>query len=192
MSEALAPLALYAPSQGFRSDSRYAAAHAAESAAQPADDPLERAFAEGFASGAEQAQAEAQVRHEADLAARGKLEIAAARLDSQLAEQLRLRLRDTVAALCETALAPMQLDEAALLRRIERALALFARADDERVIRLNPDDLPLVSASLAKDWTVLPDPALERGSLRVEAANGGVEDGPAQWRLAIAEALDLS
>jgi flagellar assembly protein FliH len=32
---------------------------------------------------------------------------------------------------------------------------------------------------------------LERGALRVEAANGGVEDGPAQWRQAIAEALAL-
>lgn len=191
MSEGLAPLALYAPSQGFRGDSRFAAALAPEPEAQPAEDPVERAFAEGFASGAEQARAEAEARHEADLAAQAKLVIAATRLDQQLAEQLRQRLRDTVAALCETALAPMRLDEAALLRRIERAVALFARADDERVIRLNPEDLRLVSDNLAKEWTIVPDPALERGSLRVEAANGGVEDGPAQWRLAIAEALDL-
>ena len=36
---------------------------------------------------------------------------------------------------------------------------------------------------------VEPDPALERGSLRFETASGGVEDGPAHWRRAIAEAI---
>ena len=40
------------------------------------------------------------------------------------------------------------------------------------------------------DWQVVPDPALARGALRVEAANGGVEDGPAQWRAAITEAFE--
>jgi flagellar assembly protein FliH len=36
---------------------------------------------------------------------------------------------------------------------------------------------------------VLPDPALERGALRIETQAGGVEDGPAHWHRAIAEAL---
>jgi flagellar assembly protein FliH len=30
---------------------------------------------------------------------------------------------------------------------------------------------------------------LERGALRVETTGGGVEDGPAQWRAALNEAL---
>ena len=188
----LAPSPLYAASSGFRGDARYSgAAAAAASHAQAApEDPLERAFSEGFASGAEQAQAEAQAHARAEAEAREALALSFARLNREQAEQLRQRLRDTVAALCEAALAPMALDEDALLRRIEQALALFARADDERVIRLNPDDLALVSPRLAQDWQVLPDPALARGALRIEAANGGVEDGPAQWRAAIAEALE--
>ena len=66
---------------------------------------------------------------------------------------------------------------------------MLARADDDRVIRLHPDDMALVAPRLAPDWGVEPDPALERGSLRVETASGGVEDGPATWRRAIAEAL---
>ena len=37
----------------------------------------------------------------------------------------------------------------------------------------------------------MPDPALERGALGSRAPNGGVEDGPAQWRRAIAEALPM-
>ena len=111
------------------------------------------------------------------------------RLSRELEELLRQRLRDTIAALCETALAPLAKDEAALVRRIERAVAMFARADDERVIRLHPDDLVLVSAQFSDDWQIIPDATLERGALRVESASGGVEDGPAQWRMELAEAL---
>ena len=101
----------------------------------------------------------------------------------------RLRLRDTVAALCEQAIAPFALDEEALLRRIDKAVAMLARADDDRVIRLHPEDIALLSPRLPQEWHVLPDAALERGALRVECATGGVEDGPAGWRRAIAEAL---
>ena len=69
------------------------------------------------------------------------------------------------------------------------AVAMLARADDDRMIRLNPDDLALVGPRLSAEWQVQPDPALPRGSLRVETASCGVEDGPDQWRRAIAEAL---
>jgi len=73
---------------------------------------------------------------------------------------------------------------------------MFSRADDERLIRLHPEDLALIKPQLPKDWHFFPDPALERGAIRVEARQGGVEgggveDGPAQWRRAIAEALDI-
>ena len=192
MSEAGAalPYAAFAASTGFVSDARFAAAAQAgpPPEAEPAD-PLAQAWAEGFAAGAEHAQAEAAQLALIEAEARTALALGFARLDRDLEDDLRLRLRDTVAALCEAALAPLALDEAALIGRIERAVALFARADDERVIRLHPDDLALVTPKLAEDWQVVPDPALERGALRVESAQGGVEDGPAQWRAAIAEAL---
>lgn len=155
------------------------------------DDPLTQALTEGFAAGYAQAQAEAAEAARQEAAAREGLALAFARLDQQLAEQMQCRLRETVAALCEAALAPMALDEDALLRRIERAVAMFARAEDDRVIRLHPEDIALVSPRFAEDWQVRPDPSLERGALRVETEAGGVEDGPAQWRRAIDEALHL-
>lgn len=192
MSEAAQalPYAAFAASTGFRSDARYAAVPAAapQPDAQP-EDPLALAWAEGYAAGAGQAQAEAAQQAGIEAEARAALELNFARLDRELEDLLRQRLRDTVAALCEAALAPLALDEKALAERIERAVAMFARADDERIIRLHPDDVALVSPRLAEDWQVIPDPALERGALRVESASGGVEDGPAQWRAAIAEAL---
>jgi flagellar assembly protein FliH len=186
------PFAALAETSGFRSDARYAAVTSAAPEPLPEaepDDPLAVSWAEGYMAGTEQAQADAALQAQAEAAAREALSLNFSRLTREMEELLRQRLRDTVAALCDTALAPLALDEAALMRRIERAVAMFARADDERVIRLNPEDLALVSAEFREDWHVVPDPALERGGLRVESANGGVEDGPAQWRMELAEAL---
>ena len=65
----------------------------------------------------------------------------------------------------------------------------MTRSYDERTIRLNPEDLALITDRLRAEWTVVPDPSLPRGSLRVESVEGGIEDGPETWRRAIAEAL---
>ena len=51
--------------------------------------------------------------------------------------------------------------------------------------------LALIAPLLPADWTFTPDPALDRGALRIENGDGGVEDGPEQWRLAVLEALRL-
>lgn len=188
---------------GFRSDVRFASpatlsvpeaeshTHSQSHAPAPAEseDPLAAAFAEGYAAGAADADARAAQQAAAGAAAREGLELAVARLDADLETELRQRLRDTVAALCETAIAPLALDEDALMRRIERAVSLLSRVDDERVIRLHPDDVTLLGPRFAADWQVLPDPSMTRGALRVETPTGGVEDGPDLWRRAIAEAL---
>jgi len=152
-------------------------------------DPVALAYTQGFAAGHEQASAEARADAEAEAAAREGLALAIVKLDAELEEELRLRLRETVAALCEAALAPLALDEDALMHRIDKAVSMLARADDERVIRLNPKDIALLSDRLRAEWEVEGDPALERGSIRVESNNGGVEDGPDTWRRVIAEAL---
>ena len=189
--------ALSQPS-GFRADSRFGTLPAGPipAASEPvrlpepeAPDPVEEAFAQGFAAGYEQALGEAQAKADADAAARDGLALSLSRLDAVLEEELRMRLRETVAALCESAIAPLAIDQDALVRRIETAVSMLSRADDDRVIRLHPDDLALVSPRLSSEWQVDPDPRLERGTIRVETSNGGVEDGPATWRIAIAEAL---
>lgn len=183
-------------SGGFRKSARFL--RVAEPAPMPApspepeapvDDPITIAFTEGFNAGVSAAQADAEERAQAEAAAREALTLSFTRLDHDLEEQLRQRLRDTVAALCESAIAPLALDEEALLRRVEKAASMLARADDVRVIRLHPDDIAMVSPKLTAEWQVVPDPALERGALRVESTTGGIEDGPAVWRQAIAEAL---
>jgi len=177
---------------GFRSDTRFSRDPVPPSPPEPEAepvDPLTEALEQGFAAGFAEAEAQARARADAADAARDGLSLAFARLDHVLEEELRQRLRDTVSALCEAAIAPLALDIDALERRIAIAVSMLARADDDRTLRLNPEDLALLAPRFAADWIVEPDPALPRGALRVETATGGVEDGPAQWRAAIAEAL---
>ena len=178
---------------GFRSDSRFALPVRAAAPIEPEPvqiaDPVALAWAEGYARGLDDARAEAAEAAAAETEARTALDLSLTRLDAELAESLRQRLQDTVLALCEQTLVPYALDPAALAARVERAVAMFARAEDERVIRLHPDDLALIAERLSADWTVSPDPTLERGALRVESQSGGVEDGPAQWRRALIEAF---
>jgi len=176
---------------GFRQDARFALAPRGSSApaASEMQDPVALAWAEGYGHGLEQARGEAEAVRIEEEAARVALGLSLTRIDAELAETLRQKLQDTVMALCEATLVPFALDPDALAKRVERAVAMLSRAEDERVIRLNPADLKLVSSKLAKDWKVVGDPSIERGALRVETQSGGVEDGPAQWRLALAEAF---
>lgn len=205
MSEALRAVSLADlghVSAGFAQDRRFfrelvatepapEAAEPGQVLADPADshDPLAEAWADGYAKGLGEAQeAAAQLLAEQD-AARSRIEFGLGRLDAAMQSELADRLRETVIALCETAIAPAALDPDALTRRVTVAAAMLARAEDQRVIRLHPEDLALIAARLPEDWHFEPDASLERGALRVEGAAGGVEDGPEQWRRAINEAL---
>jgi len=153
-------------------------------------DPLELARAEAYEQGLAYARAEAQAEAQAAEAARARFAFGFERLDAALGAQLAERLSETVAALCEATLAPLALDRKALAARVERAVALFARADDARVIRMNLEDIARVAPLLPPEWTFHADPTLAPGELRVESASGGVEDGPAQWARAIRAAID--
>jgi flagellar assembly protein FliH len=179
------------PSGGFRKDARFALSHAEAPPPEPiaVEDPVAMAWAEGYAKGIEQARLEAEAARDSESSAHAALELSLTRLSDEMAESLRQRLLDTVLTLCEATLVPYAHDAQVLARRVERAVAMLSRAEDERVIRLHPDDLALISEKLSAEWNVVPDPALDRGALRVETQSGGVEDGPAEWRRALAEAF---
>ena len=179
---------------GFTGDPRFATRRAAPPPPPPeplpdVPDPVVAAHAAGYDQGIAEARAEAEAARAARESAWAGLTVAAARLDAEQTRALADRMRETVIALCETALAGAALDPAMLTRRVESAAAMLARADDDRVIRLHPDDLGLVQPRLPGDWAFTPDPLLPRGSLRIEGRHGGVEDGPEQWHAALVEAL---
>ena len=128
-------------------------------------------------------------QHSDDAASSARFEAAFRRLDAALADELRAKLQETVVALCEQTLRPLALDTEALTRRVEAAVALLVRSDSLREIRLNPEDLALIGPRLPPDWACVADPDCARGALRVEGNDGGLEDGPAQWRQALEAAL---
>jgi flagellar assembly protein FliH len=177
-------------SGGFTRSHRYGGPPAASAPVKPVEeDPATQAFAAGYAQGAADAEAAFSEAIAQQDAARARLELAFGRLDADLVRDLEARLRETVLALCAPLIGAFATDPAALAHRVETAAAMLARAADERVIRLHPEDLALVGARLPEDWHFEPDPALERGALRVEGAAGGVEDSPAIWLRALSEAL---
>jgi flagellar assembly protein FliH len=47
----------------------------------------------------------------------------------------------------------------------------------------------LIGTRLPASLTVEADPSVERGGLRIETTDGGIEDGPSHWRRALAEAF---
>lgn len=152
-------------------------------------DPVAEAYRRGRIEGKAEAEAMAEERERELHSRREAIELAFARFDAASAAELRERLRQTVYALCEETVLPLALDGDGLAARIEKATEMLRRAQDERQVLLNPEDLALVEGKLPADLVVIPDPSVERGGLRIETEDGGIEDGPSQWRRILAEAF---
>lgn len=186
------PLSLMRNRGDFSRDPRFSsllASNSAAAAAEPETDPVAEAYQRGFAEGAAQAR-EAALRAERERdAERAAIELAFAQFDEHSETELRERLRQTVLALCEETILPVALDAQGLAARVAKATEMLRRAHDERRVLLNPEDLALVKDRLPQGLTVEAEPSVERGGLRIETPDGGVEDGPAQWRRILAEAF---
>jgi flagellar assembly protein FliH len=183
------PKALFEPGQGFARDARFVLSQPAAPQRENADDPVTRAFTEGYARGAEDTEARMRAEAAEEMAARGMIEAAFERLAEADSLRLEERLRETILVLCEQAVAPLAIDPQGLSDRIRKALTMLRRAEDERILRLNPQDQAMLSGQLPADLKIEADATLERGEIRVETPEGGVEDGPQQWRRILAEAL---
>lgn len=185
-------IALLAEKQGFVPDTRYGAR--GELPQQPdstpaADGPDELASA--FAKGREQGLAEAAAAESQAAVERRRLGSGLRRMDEEMIEHLGRELTETIAVLCEATLAPLALDRTLLAVRCEKAAALLGAHSAGQVLYLNSEDISQLDNEFAANWDIKPDPALERGALRIESADGGISDGPAQWRATLAEGLGL-
>ncbi len=189
MSSGGLPLAQLLGRGGFARDPRFSAAIVSSNPVETERDPVADAYQRGLADGTAQAEARAAEAERERERCRAAIELAFARFDESSAAELRERLRQTVLALCEEAIMPHAIDVDGLVTRIERATAMLHRAQDERRVLLHPDDLALVRDRLPAGLVVEADASIERGALRIETADGGIEDGPAQWRRILAEAF---
>lgn len=156
-----------------------------EPAPDPAAEALARAHAEGLAAGRAAAEAEA-----AALGARQRaLRLAFRALDETALGVLADDLAATVMALCDAVLGEAAIDRASLAARCDAAARRIGGAAENLTLHLHPEDIAMLGADALAGWRVTPDPALERGSVLIEGADGAVSDGPAEWRRAIAAGL---
>lgn len=179
----------FGKSAGFTPTARYTRVPEAAPTI-PVVDEVEDAYRRGFEDGqaAARADAEAQIARERE--ARAAIELAFARFDADSAEALRESLCATVHALCEEALVPLALETQSLTKRIEIAASMLQRKHDERVISIHPEDLKLVRDSVDPSLELVADASVERGGLRVDTDDGGIEDGPQKWKRALVEAFE--
>lgn len=169
----------------FVSDPRYFSGRSP----QPSRDPLADAYDRGFAEGERAARDRAEGERRALEAQRQAIELAFVRFDERSAAQLRERLNATVLTICQDIAGSIALDPDVLTGRVNAAASLLRRKQDARIIRLHPDDIALVEGRIDPAISLQPDASLARGSLRVDEEDGGVEDGPEQWRERLSEAL---
>lgn len=174
----------------FSRNTRYTKPEAEAAPPPVAEDAGEKAYAAGYEDGQVSARADFEAKLQQERAGRTAIELAFAKFDAESERDLRDKLLATVHALCEEAVLPLALDAEGLARRVEAAAAMLQRKHDQRIIHIHPDDLELVRDNVAGDLELVADGSVERGGLRVETDDGGVEDGPQQWRRALAEIFD--
>jgi flagellar assembly protein FliH len=163
-----------------------ATAAAAPNVVDPVAAARRAGYAEGFAAGHEQGEQERE-RDQALL--RGLAEtLKSAEFVNR--DQIAARLRQTVLFLVAKMVGDSGIAPDLLVKRVAAATDIIADAAEAAILRLHPDDLPLVSDILPGTLNIIPDAAIERGGFILESAATIVEDGPTLWLEQLAHAIE--
>ena len=153
-------------------------------------DPIKAAHDMGYAEGKAAGLAEAAATN---LRERQLIEAVAAELRAagQLdRERMAAQLRQTVMLLVSRLVGEIGVDGDLLARRVDAATDMLADGAESALLRVNPDDLPLMEGRLPKTVFAAGDAAVERGSFVLESASTIVEDGPDLWLEQLSQAID--
>ena len=161
-----------------------------KSESQAAYDAVEAARAEGFAEGMAAAERMAAERGEADAQALARIAAGLEAMSGFDRDALAGRLRQTVIFLVSRLIGEAGVSAELLARRIDAAVALLADSAEAAVLKLNPEDLPLVETQVPATVSPSADPEIERGGFRIETRTTSIEDGPGAWLNQLAAALD--
>ncbi|WP_394646778.1 flagellar biosynthesis protein FliH [uncultured Sphingomonas sp.] len=99
-------------------------------------------------------------------------------------------LRRTVTMLVTQLVGEIGVSAPLLAARVEAATDLLADASESAMLRVHPDDLPLVQGRVPGTVFPVGDDAVARGSFVMEAASTIVEDGPAMWLEQLTAAIE--
>lgn len=129
-------------------------------------------YAEGFEAG-RSAAAETYAIERASLL---KLIEKAGCLQPEASEELAVLIAETVFRLVTDIVGTVNVDRECLARRASAAASLVAECDNARTLCVNPEDLTLLD-DLDTNLTIVGDPSLARGDIRIDCSAGWIEHG---------------
>lgn len=153
-------------------------------------DPLAEAHAAGYAEGLAAAAAEMQAHAERDRALIAHL--AEGLADAKHIERgvFAERMRATVLHLVTRIVGEVGIAPDVLAQRISAATDCLADASESAMLRVHPDDVPLLEGRLPATVFAVGDPHVTRGSFVLESASTVVEEGPEAWLQQLTAAID--
>ncbi|MBS0478224.1 MAG: flagellar biosynthesis protein FliH [Proteobacteria bacterium] len=105
-------------------------------------------------------------------------------------ERLAAHLRATVMLLVTRMIGETGIDAELLARRVASAAGMVGDDAESALLRMNPDDLPLVEGKLPENIFAVADGHVQRGHFVLESSATIVEDGPDQWLEQLAHVID--
>jgi flagellar assembly protein FliH len=148
----------------------------------PVDD-----YARGLADGQELAQ----TAFATERAALQQLLASSEAFEADTGPELSLLLRETVVRLVGRICDHVAIDVGFLENQIAQAVGIITEADDARQILLHPEDAALVGDCI-HSLPVRGNPALARGTIRIECSQGWVENGVALGIERLREVLEVT
>ncbi|KFG89121.1 Flagellar biosynthesis protein [Sphingobium herbicidovorans NBRC 16415] len=153
------------------------AMHDAAAAPMTDEDLLEQARIEAFAQGFDEGCRVIGDSQVAEAEARNRLAEALELLSPAPSGMLSNMLSATVVRLVEQIVGEVEIDIERLVQRCDTVAAFIEENDPKGALHLHPDDIAML-----QDETIgvrmVPDEAMHRGCVRLETADGWVEDGP--------------
>lgn len=152
---------------------------------QPIDEtPGIDRYAQGLADGQEMAAA----AFAAERAHYQALLASAEKLQCEVDEELTQLIGESVLMLVSQIIETAPVDARWLNAQVKKAVGVIGDCDASRTLRLNPDDLALLSAD-ELPLPVVTDDMLARGELRVDGSAGWIEHGRSSYLAALRGAL---
>ncbi len=140
------------------------------------EDPLEQARIEAFTMGFEEGHRVASEAATTDAQAIADLTTALAHL-APASGTLSTLLSSAVIRLVGQIVGEVEVDTGLLLERCRTVAAFIEKDEGKSALHLNPDDMPLIeSADIGVP--IVADASLRRGTVRLDTADGWIEDGP--------------
>ena len=162
----------FAEDHGFHGQAMHDAAPAMTD-----EDILEQARMEAFAQGFDEGCRVIGDGQAAEAEARNRLAEALELLTPAPSGMLSTMLSATVVRLVEQIVGEVEIDIDRLVQRCDTVAAFIEENDAKGALHLHPDDIALLEGEVI-GVKLVPDAAMHRGCVRLETADGWVEDGP--------------